>query len=182
MADFDVVVLGAGPGGYTAAIRAAQLGLSAAVVESKYWGGVCLNVGCIPSKALLRNAELANIFTTQAKQFGILGKMTLAVPYNTPFLAKEVGAENMQGVFAATDYWWTMEDKYPLAKMFNDAFRAKYKSNPEWGACTAYMQLAMWADAVERAKSFYPPDVIKAYEAGAKVQSMVGEVEFQQLH
>ena len=63
----------------------------------------------------------------QAKQFGILDKMTLAVPYNTPFLAKEVGAETMQGVFAATDYWWTLEDKYPLAKMFNDAFRAKYE-------------------------------------------------------
>jgi len=76
MADFDVVVLGAGPGGYVAAIRAAQLGLSTAVVESKYWGGVCLNVGCIPSKALLRNAELANIFTAQAKQFGISGNAT----------------------------------------------------------------------------------------------------------
>ncbi|CAN5412191.1 ABC transporter substrate-binding protein [soil metagenome] len=121
----------------------------------------------------------AVLSTTQAKQFGILGKMTLAVPYNTPFLAKEVGAENMQGVFAATDYWWTLEEKYPLAKMFNEAFRAKHKSNPEWGACAAYMQIAMWADAVERAKSFYPPDVIKAYEAGAKVQSMVGEVEFR---
>src|SRR4029079_4997429 len=67
----------------------------------------------------------------------------------------------------------------PLAKMFNEAFRAKHKSNPEWGACAAYMQIAMWADAVERAKSFYPPDVIKAYEAGAKVQSMVGEVMFR---
>ena len=46
MADYDVVVLGAGPGGYVAAIRCAQLGLRAAVVEEKYWGGVCLNVGC----------------------------------------------------------------------------------------------------------------------------------------
>ena len=52
---FDVVVLGAGPGGYVAAIRASQLGLKTAIVEKKYWGGVCLNVGCIPSKALLRN-------------------------------------------------------------------------------------------------------------------------------
>ena len=85
----------------------------------------------------------------------------------------------MQGVFAATDYWWTLEDKFPLAKMFNDAFRAKYNYNPEWGANCAYMQVAMWADAVERAKSFYPPDVIKAYEAGAKVQSTVGEVYFR---
>ncbi|GAA2828809.1 dihydrolipoyl dehydrogenase [Kitasatospora sp. CM 4170] len=68
---YDVVVLGAGPGGYTAAVRAAQLGLRTAVIEAKYWGGVCLNVGCIPSKALLRNAELAHIFTKEAKTFGI---------------------------------------------------------------------------------------------------------------
>jgi dihydrolipoamide dehydrogenase len=73
---YDVVVLGAGPGGYTAAVRAAQLGLKAAVVEEKYWGGVCLNVGCIPSKALLRNAELAHIFTKEAKTFGINGEVT----------------------------------------------------------------------------------------------------------
>ena len=51
---FDTLVLGAGPGGYVAAIRAAQLGKKVAVVEEKYWGGVCLNVGCIPSKALLQ--------------------------------------------------------------------------------------------------------------------------------
>jgi dihydrolipoamide dehydrogenase len=70
---YDVVVLGAGPGGYVAAIRAAQLGLSTAIVEPKYWGGVCLNVGCIPSKSLLRNAELAHIFTKEAKTFGISG-------------------------------------------------------------------------------------------------------------
>ncbi|GAA1633568.1 dihydrolipoyl dehydrogenase [Nonomuraea maheshkhaliensis] len=73
---YDVVVLGAGPGGYTAAVRAAQLGLRTAVVEEKYWGGVCLNVGCIPSKALLRNAELAHIFHSEAKTFGISGEVT----------------------------------------------------------------------------------------------------------
>jgi dihydrolipoamide dehydrogenase len=73
---YDVVVLGAGPGGYVAAIRAAQLGLNTAVVEPKYWGGVCLNVGCIPSKALLRNAELAHIFNKEAKTFGISGEVT----------------------------------------------------------------------------------------------------------
>jgi len=52
-------------------VRATQLGLSTAVIEEKYWGGVCLNVGCIPSKALLRNAELAHIFTNDQKTFGI---------------------------------------------------------------------------------------------------------------
>jgi dihydrolipoamide dehydrogenase len=78
MADYDVVVLGAGPGGYVAAIRAAQLGKRVAVVEGKYWGGVCLNVGCIPSKALLRNAELAHIITAEKKTFGIEGDATMA--------------------------------------------------------------------------------------------------------
>ena len=74
---FNVVVLGAGPGGYVAAIRAAQLGLSVAVIEEKYWGGVCLNVGCIPSKALLRNAELAHILTHEKETFGISGDATM---------------------------------------------------------------------------------------------------------
>ncbi len=73
---YDVVLLGAGPGGYVAAIRAAQLGKSVAIIEQKYWGGVCLNVGCIPSKALLRNAEMAHIFTHQADQFGMSGEVT----------------------------------------------------------------------------------------------------------
>jgi dihydrolipoamide dehydrogenase len=77
VSDFDVVVLGAGPGGYVAAIRAAQLGLKTAVVEAKYWGGVCLNVGCIPSKALLRNAELAHILEHEKDKFGIVGDATM---------------------------------------------------------------------------------------------------------
>ena len=76
MTHYDVVVLGAGPGGYVAAIRAAQLGLKTAIVEPKYWGGVCLNVGCIPSKALLRNAELAHVFHKDAKTFGISGDVS----------------------------------------------------------------------------------------------------------
>ncbi len=73
---FDVVVLGAGPGGYVAAIRAAQLGQSVAIIEKQWWGGVCLNVGCIPTKALLRNAELAHVFTADADLFGIEGEVT----------------------------------------------------------------------------------------------------------
>ena len=115
----------------------------------------------------------------QAQQFGILAKQKLVIPYQTPFLAKQVGANIMEGVYAATDFWWTLEDRYPLAKMFVDAFDKKYGYKPEWGANNAYMEFAMWADAVERAGTFYPPDVIKAYEAGKHVQSTVGEVYFR---
>ena len=70
MADYDLVVLGSGPGGYVAAIRAAQLGLRTAVVERDALGGICLNWGCIPSKALLRNAEVLGL-VRHAEDFGI---------------------------------------------------------------------------------------------------------------
>lgn len=56
---YDRIVIGAGPGGYVCAIRAAQLGLRTAVVDKEWPGGVCLNVGCIPSKSLLKNAKIA---------------------------------------------------------------------------------------------------------------------------
>ena len=115
----------------------------------------------------------------QAKQFGILDKMKLVIPYQTPFLAREAGRGLLAGVYAATDFWWTLEDKYPLAKMFVEAFDKKYGYKPEWGANNAYMELALWAEAVENAGNFYPPDVIKSYEAGRKIQSTVGEVYFR---
>jgi branched-chain amino acid transport system substrate-binding protein len=115
----------------------------------------------------------------QAQQFGIFNKMKLVIPYQIPFLSKEVGPEIMQGVLAATDFWWTLEDKYPVAKMFVTEFEKKYNYKPEWGANNGYMQFAMWADACERAGSFYPPDVIKAYEAGQHINSTVGDVYFR---
>jgi dihydrolipoamide dehydrogenase len=71
MTDYDVIVIGAGPGGYVAAIRASQLGLKVAIVDKQWLGGVCLNVGCIPSKALLKNAELAHTLRERSKEFGI---------------------------------------------------------------------------------------------------------------
>jgi dihydrolipoamide dehydrogenase len=96
---FDVVVLGAGPGGYTAAVRAAQLGLKTAVVEEKYWGGVCLNVGCIPSKALLRNAELAHIFANEAKTFGIRVDGAVTFDYGPAFTrSRKVADGRVRGV------------------------------------------------------------------------------------
>lgn len=68
--NFDVVVIGAGPAGYVAAIRAAQLKQKTAIVDKQWLGGVCLNVGCIPSKSLLRNAEIAHILRERGKDFG----------------------------------------------------------------------------------------------------------------
>ena len=70
MADtsFDIIVVGGGPGGYVAAIRAAQLGMKTAVVEREHMGGICLNWGCIPTKALLRTSEVYGLH--QARRFG----------------------------------------------------------------------------------------------------------------
>src|SRR3984957_19255515 len=121
----------------------------------------------------------AVLSTQQAQQFGILAKQKLVIPYQVPFIAKEVGAQITEGVYAATDFWWTLEDKYPLAKMFVESFQKKYGYRPEWGANNSYMEFALWADAVERAGSFYPPAVIKSYEAGNKNNSTVGEVYFR---
>ncbi|MEE1754300.1 dihydrolipoyl dehydrogenase [Streptomyces sp. SP18CS02] len=96
---FDVVVLGAGPGGYVAAIRAAQLGKRVAVVEEKYWGGVCLNVGCIPTKALLRNAELAHLFTHEAKTYGIKVDGQVSFDYGEAFRrSRRVADGRVKGV------------------------------------------------------------------------------------
>ncbi|GAB4551510.1 MAG: dihydrolipoyl dehydrogenase [Anaerolineae bacterium] len=82
---FDVVVLGAGPGGYVAAIRASQLGLKTAIIEKQWWGGVCLNVGCIPSKALLHNAELAHVVKHRAKEFGFKIAGEVELDYSVAF-------------------------------------------------------------------------------------------------
>ena len=97
--DFDLVVLGAGPGGYTAAVRAAQLGLKAAVVEERYWGGVCLNVGCIPSKALLRNAEIAHIVMEEADTFGLSSSSPITFDYGVAFdRSRDVADGRVKGI------------------------------------------------------------------------------------
>jgi dihydrolipoamide dehydrogenase len=94
---FDTIVLGAGPGGYVAAIRASQLGQKVAVVEKQYWGGVCLNVGCIPSKALLRNAELAHVLTHEKQKFGIEGDASMSYA-PTHQRSRQVSAGIVKGV------------------------------------------------------------------------------------
>src|SRR5258705_11655475 len=77
MADtsFDIVIIGSGPGGYVTAIRAAQLGFKTAIVEKSYLGGICLNWGCIPTKALLRSAEIFH-YMQHAKDYGLFAEKT----------------------------------------------------------------------------------------------------------
>jgi dihydrolipoamide dehydrogenase len=77
MSNYDVLIIGGGPGGYVAAIRAAQLGFKTAVIEREHLGGICLNWGCIPTKALLRSAEIYH-YATHAKDYGLAieGKVT----------------------------------------------------------------------------------------------------------
>ena len=115
----------------------------------------------------------------QAKRFGIFDKMKLVVPYQIPFLAPEVGGGLLEGVYSATDFWWTLQDKYPLAKMFVEAFEKKYGYKPEWGAENAYVSFAHWARMVEETGSFYPPDVIKTFEKGETIPSLLGPVHYR---
>ena len=128
-AHFDVVVLGAGPGGYVAAIRAAQLGKKAAVIEDQYWGGVCLNVGCIPSKALLRNAELAHIVGEQAQTFGIQIDGQVRFDYGAAFKrSRDVADGRVKGVhylmkkngIAELNGWGTFRDANTIEVSLND--------------------------------------------------------------
>lgn len=127
--EYDVVVVGAGPGGYVAAIRAAQLGLKTAIVEKKYWGGVCLNVGCIPSKALLRNAELAHIVGEEAEKFGIQIEGGVKFDYGVAFKrSREVADGRVKGVhflmkknkIDSYDAWATFQDAHTLKVALND--------------------------------------------------------------
>ena len=121
----------------------------------------------------------AVLSTQQAKQFGLIPKMTLVIPYQIPFLAKEVGPDLTAGVFAATDFWWTLEDRFPLAKLFVESFRKKYGYRPEWGAENAYVSFAHWARMVTEAGSFYPPDVIRQFEKGETIPSLLGDVHYR---
>ncbi len=112
----------------------------------------------------------------QAKQFGLMDKMTLVVPYAAPFLAEEVGADMMEGVYATTEFWWTLADKNDMAKMFVTDFEKRFGRKPGWSAHIAYLQTALWVDSVQRAGTFHPPSVVKAYEAGVHRKTDIGEV------
>jgi len=127
--DYDVVVLGAGPGGYVCAIRCAQLGLKTAIVEKQWWGGVCLNVGCIPSKALLRNAELAHIVMHRAKDFGFNLGGQVELDYGVAFKrSRNVSDARAKGVrylmkknkIDSYDGWGTFTGPKTLEVALND--------------------------------------------------------------
>jgi branched-chain amino acid transport system substrate-binding protein len=119
--------------------------------------------------------------TKQAEQFGVLKRMKLVVPNLSSFQDKELGAELMQGVYGSCDFWFGMQDSYPLARTFVEAFVAQNKYHPRWGAHIGYMQTYLWAMSVERANTFNPVDVIKAME-NSKAQpydTTIGKVYFR---
>jgi dihydrolipoamide dehydrogenase len=98
MPAYDVVVIGAGPGGYVCAIRAAQLGKKTAIIDREWLGGVCLNVGCIPSKALLKNADVAHTLRERGKEFGFKFK-DLTLDYGAAVKrSRQVSSRLVKGV------------------------------------------------------------------------------------
>ncbi|MDX2159987.1 MAG: dihydrolipoyl dehydrogenase [bacterium] len=126
--EYDLVVLGAGPGGYVAAIRASQLGLKTAIIEKKYWGGVCLNVGCIPSKALLRNAELAHTVRDDAEKFGIRFSGEVTFDFGAAYKrSRQVADGRVKGVHFLMrknkideyDGWGTFSDAHTVEVALN---------------------------------------------------------------
>jgi branched-chain amino acid transport system substrate-binding protein len=118
--------------------------------------------------------------TKQAKQFGVLDRMKMVVPNLSAFQGTEVGAEIMQGVYGTTDFWWTLAETNDAARLFVESFEAENRYKPRSPAHIAYTQLLSWADAVERAKTFNPVEVIRALEAGHKLQMPLGEVYFRE--
>src|SRR5438477_7224931 len=95
---FDVIILGGGPAGYVAAIRSAQLGMTTAVVEKDKLGGVCVNIGCIPTKALLHSAYVANLVSHDAKDLGI-GVNGVTTDYGIAMRrSRKVSEQNSKGV------------------------------------------------------------------------------------
>ena len=103
MSIYDLVIIGGGPGGYVAAIRAAQLGLKAAVIERENIGGVCLNWGCIPTKALLRNAEIVHL-VRRVNEFGVTAEsMRVKLPESVlPRMRRRVGPSRAVSKLAAS--------------------------------------------------------------------------------
>ncbi|CAM5213962.1 ABC-type branched-subunit amino acid transport system substrate-binding protein OS=Castellaniella defragrans OX=75697 GN=HNR28_003592 PE=3 SV=1 [Castellaniella defragrans] len=113
-------------------------------------------------------ADAANAIK-QAKQFGLLDKMKVVVPYMSAFLEKEIGAELMQGALVGHGFWWTMEDTYPVAKDFVTAYKKKYNAMPRDSALYAYLATVLWADAVERARASIRPTSSRPWKPARSV-------------
>jgi len=117
--------------------------------------------------------------TKQAIQFDIMKKMKYVIPLFSGFAGKELGPELLEGNYGTEPWYWSMEDKYPLAKSFVADFEKKFNYKPRFPAANVYNSMIMWADAVERAGTFYPPEVIKALESEHKVDTIAGQVWFR---
>ncbi|MBN8636354.1 MAG: dihydrolipoyl dehydrogenase [Anaerolineae bacterium] len=146
---YDVVVLGAGPGGYVAAIRAAQLGLKTAIVEKRYWGGVCLNVGCIPSKALLRNAELAHLLKNDADKYGIKVNGEITFDFGQAFRrSRDVANGRVKGVHFLMKK--NKIDEYDGWATFTDANNLEVELNAGGKETLSFKNLILATGAVTR--------------------------------
>lgn len=117
--------------------------------------------------------------TKQAAQFGIMKKMQLVIPNISTYLPDGLGPEIMQGVYGTQDWYWRLQDRYPLSKIFVQDFVGRWKIRPRWTAHIAYAQTAIWADAVTRAGTFNPVNVIKTLEEGKPTNLMLGPVHYR---
>jgi branched-chain amino acid transport system substrate-binding protein len=140
-----------------------------------------LNIANSSAKVLINLGAGGDLVSSahQAQQFGLFKKMKYVVPNIGPFMAQEIGAELMEGVYGTFDFWWTMAEHNKLAKFFVDEFEKRYKYKPRWSAHEGYQQIILWAIAVERAKTFYPVKVIKALESGRPVETEIGRVHYR---
>jgi branched-chain amino acid transport system substrate-binding protein len=140
-----------------------------------------LNIANSGAEVMLNETVGADFITStkQAEQFGIMKKMKYINPLFSPFIEKPLGPEVLGGLYGSMPWYWGMEEKYPLAKYFVADFHKKFHYIPRFNAAQCYNSMIMWADAVERAGTFYPPEVIKALESGHKVDTIAGEVWFR---
>lgn len=160
--DFDLVVLGAGPGGYVAAIRAAQQGLKVGIIEKQWWGGVCLNVGCIPSKALLHNAELAHIVKHRAAEFGFeFGevKADFSVAFNRSRKTSDRLVKGVQGLMKKNKIemfngWGSFVDAKTLEVSLNDGKKETLNAKNVIIATGSEVRLLPGTQITARVKSY----------------------------
>ena len=117
--------------------------------------------------------------TKQAAQFGITKKMKYVIPLLSVFLAKGLGPDVLGGLYGYQPWWWSEENTNPLAKYFVEDFQKRFHYRPRWAASAAYNQMVVWADAVERAGTFYPGEVVKALESGHPVDTIYGKVWYR---